>query len=254
MLLNDGDRFAGTKSDWLTIRNFAKADFGKYYVLVTGLCGEKVKSPIFTLVETDIKFSRQPEPQIICEGYPAVISGLAITSSNENIIYQWFKNGSILVDNAIYFGTNTNTLTITNPTKDAQGDYSLQASLETTGIVVNSNLAALTINTAPVITMEPEENISAIVGRPLEIEVSAESNTPGEKLKYQWYQNDKAIANATGPLYSKSAAQTEDEGTYRCEITNTCGTTKSANAAVTVTTTTISDVTDVNMNGYTQIL
>jgi hypothetical protein len=250
ILLNDDNRFAGTKSDWFSISKFAKSDEGNYYALVTGLCGEKVKSPIFTLVETDIKFSRQPEPQVICEGYPTVISGLAITSSKENIIYQWYKNGSIIVDNAIYFGTNRNALTITSPTKDAQGDYLLQASLETTGIVVNSNIAALTINTAPIITMEPEASINAITGRPLEIEIAAEANSITEKLTYQWYLNEKAIAVANSPKYSKASAQTEDAGTYRCEITNDCGTTKSTYAFVTVTTTTISDVTEVTNNGY----
>jgi hypothetical protein len=249
VLLIDDNRYAGTKSDWLTIIRFAKSDEGSYYALVTGLCGDKVKSPIYTLAEADIKISEQPVSKTICEGTDAIFTGKAITSSTEVIVYQWFKNGAALVDGASYSGTNTNTLTISKAAKDAQGDYTMQAKLNTNGSSVTSNAAKISINSAPIITQQPEAIINANTGRPLSIEVIAEGNTTSEKLIYQWYQNDKAIATATGSLYSKSSAQTEDAGTYRCEITNDCGTTKSSNVAVNVTTTT-TDVTEVSQNGY----
>ncbi len=40
---------------------------------------------------------------------------------------------------------------------------------------------------------------------------------------YQWKLNGAAIEGATGAAYSVTGVNESDEGSYTCEVTNTCG-------------------------------
>jgi len=83
----------------------------------------------------------------------------------------------------------------------------------------------------PVITVQPSaQNIR--VGQTLSLSVTAS----GPNLKYQWYKDETAIANATGATCTKTDAAITDSGSYRVALTTYRNTLLSLPVTVSVST------------------
>lgn len=72
---------------------------------------------------------------------------------------------------------------------------------------------------------------SVLVGRELKVVVSAAGSPP---LQFQWFKGNQPVEGATSPLYLKSAATVQDQGTYRVEVKNDFGTVVSQSVFVSV--------------------
>ncbi len=145
-------------------------------------------------------------------------------------------------------GVNSKHLIIYNLTKEDAGEYWAVARLKGTSVEKSSFKAKLTVKTKPeiivntsdVVVKENEQlSLEVLVAEPEEI-----------GLKYQWYKDGEAIADATDPIYLVEKAQVTDAGEYWCVITNNCGSVNSNKAVVTVSTGGTTDITEVVVNGY----
>jgi len=248
-MLRDDARISGAKSDYLTIRDLRSSDMGTYYAIVTGRCNNTAKTPLFTLIETEIKFLSDPAASLVCVGDESVeFEALATTSTGLNILYQWLRNGIVIYDGTHYSGANTSKLTVMNPTKAQEGIYSLRATVQGVGTTIVSASASLKVNLLPEIIMQPEST-TVTENAKLELEISAVGNRVDEQLMYQWYKEGNVIVGADMPIFVIENAKNDDAGKYYCLVSNDCGDTKSTEVEVKIASGT-SDITAQQQNGY----
>jgi hypothetical protein len=95
---------------------------------------------------------------------------------------------------------------------------------------LQSNVAALTVNTPPVITTQLASQTVA-VGFPINLTVVATGNPAPT---YQWRKSGSNIPNATNASYTINSATTGDAGAYTVVVTNSVSSVTSNEAVVTV--------------------
>jgi hypothetical protein len=170
----------------------------------------------------------QPQGLTATVGSTAAFSVAA--AGTAPLSYQWSLNGINLPGVAASSHTDSDV-----QASDA-GDYSV--------VVVNpygsvtSAVATLTVlNPAPVppsITTQPQSVFTSIDAS-VSFSVSANGSAP---LGFQWRFNGISIAGATVSNLTKSNAQTNDAGNYSVVVSNSAGTAVSANALLTVNSST----------------
>ncbi|MHC4687642.1 MAG: S8 family serine peptidase, partial [Planctomycetota bacterium] len=114
-----------------------------------------------------------PDSQTVCEGASVQFCATATGASS----FQWKKNGSNVP------GATSSCYTINPVTTAAAGNYSCVVSNSCGS--VESNLATLTVNTAPIITQHPQ-NVTVFEGQDAVFTVEATGTSP---LHYQWKKN-----------------------------------------------------------------
>ena len=108
------------------------------------------------------------------------------------------------------------------------GSYSVEVS-NLAGTVTSAD-AVLTVNVAPAITAQPQ-NQNVNQGSNAVFSVVA-TGTPAPS--YQWRFNSTPIPGATDSSYTVANAQPADAGSYSVEVSNVAGTVTSADAVLTV--------------------
>jgi len=169
---------------------------------------------------TPPSISVHPASVVQCSGTNVTFS---VTASGSGITYQWRKNGSNIT------GATGSTYTLNNITPADAGNYIVVVT-GTCG-AVTSNVATLTVNTPPVITVQPSST-SACVGAPASFSVTA----TGTGLTYQWRKAGSNIPGATGATYTIPSVVVGNAGNYDVVITGTCGTVTSNTVTLTVNT------------------
>ncbi len=148
------------------------------------------------------RFINQPVSRVACtgQGRSAIFS---VTTSGNNITYQWKKNGENLTDGGNISGATTRSLTITNVSVSDVAFYTVEIS-NAAGTVL-SNAAYL--NT--IIAVQPANNTACLNSPGPYVEVIAN----GLSLTYQWYSNTTnsnsggtAIPGATSAIYTPPAS------------------------------------------------
>lgn len=231
--LVDNDRISGSKSNLLTIRDLKPLDLGNdYWVVINGLCGSDTARG-FSISAPDIIITQQPENIESCEGTNVTFTVTAEPVGGTSLRYQWQKDGIPLQDNSRISGSTTNTLTISNINLSDNGTYVVIITVEPFGFSKSSVPATLTIKTKPNITQQPPATINLNTGETLTLTVEVEGTDP---LNYQWFKDGSPIDSATNPTFEKENVSTDDAGIYYCTITNECGSTKSQDITVVVTT------------------
>jgi len=252
-LLTNNDKFAGVKSNYLTIRNFRAIDEGEYYAVITGQCGTvQTKYMNMELEQLSIAFSKQPENVAECVGMDVTLEAMATTQSTKNITYRWSKGATPLTDDAKYSGTMTRRLTIRGLEAADAGAYTVTATLEGTTVSQKSAEAVVAVVLGPTITQDLED-MEVEEGEQIMLQIVAESS-PNEVLSYILYFTGENIQSGTAisgePIvWTKENAQPEDGGFYWFIVTNNCGDVESYQAEVSITSGT-TDVTDVSSAGF----
>jgi hypothetical protein len=162
----------------------------------------------------------QPSNLTICEGNSALFSVTA--SSTGTIAYQWKKNGAAIS------GATTSSFSISSAKLDDAGSYSVDVT-NACG-TTSSKSASLTVNGQTSITTQPS-NLTICEGNSALFSVTASSTGT---IAYQWKKNGAAISGATTASLSISSAKLSDAGSYSVDVTNSCGTTSSKSASLTV--------------------
>ncbi|PKL84423.1 MAG: hypothetical protein CVV22_13080, partial [Ignavibacteriae bacterium HGW-Ignavibacteriae-1] len=182
-LLANDNKFAGVRSNYLTIRNFSSKDEGEYYAIITGLCGTvQTKYMSMELEQLGIAYSEQPQNIAECVNTDVTLVAMATTQSTKKITYLWSKGTTPLTDDAKYRGTTTRSLTIKGIEAADAGAYSVTATLVGTTVSLKSAEAVVAPLLGPTITQDLED-MEVEEGEQIMIQLVAESN-PNEVLSY----------------------------------------------------------------------
>jgi len=215
-LVNIGGATAATYS----IASTVTGDAGSYDCVITNSCGSATSNAVSLTVNTAPGITTQPSPQSVCAGFGASFTVAA--SGTPAPTFQWRKN-TINIG-----GATAATYSIASTVVGDAGSYDC--------VVTNScgsatsNAVALAVNTGPSISTQPVSQ-SVSVTDPVTFTVVA-SGTPAPT--YQWRLGGVDIGGATASTYSIASASISDAGNYDVVVTNSCGSTTSDIAVLTV--------------------
>lgn len=243
--LVDNAHIAGSKSSYLTFMNVQPQHFGDYYAIVEGKCDfPSIKSEVVTLSEVAINIDG-PADVATCEAEVITLTVDASTPSNEDLSYQWQKDGEDLMDDARIIGSNTNTLTITDAMANDAGSYKCVVTTVNSNVTSESDAADVMVNVTPEITSQTDSQ-NILIESDLTLTVEA----TGDNLTYTWLLNDVEVQSGSDADYMIIAATPEAAGNYVCVVENECGSTESTPIEITVNDGGISSVNEVTKEGY----
>lgn len=218
--LSNGGTVSGVNTNVLSINGAVTADAGAYTCLVNGTCNSATSNPAVLQISQNTVINSQPAGKTMCEGESVVLS---VGVSGDNLVYQWKRNGIALTNSGNVTGTTTSNLSISNVTLNDAGDYTCTVSGNCG--TVNTNSAVLTINQGVGVTLQPVSS-TRCAGDNTGFLITAK----GSSITYQWQKDgvnlmdDSQVVGTTTQLLTISGITTANNGTYRCEITGTCGT------------------------------
>jgi len=207
-----------TPTTTVTLTNTNTLSFGTYIVQVTGVGAaappQTVNVNFVINAGPGPVINTQPSAQTVCQGGTATFS-IAATGATS---YQWQKStdGGANWNNVA--GATATTYTIVNVQITDAGLYRCVASGQCGA--TNSVGVALTVNTPPTITTQPQD-VTLCAGTNHTFSVTA----TGTALTYQWQSAPNcsgpwnAIAGATSATLNVTASTTTS---YRCIVSGTC--------------------------------
>jgi hypothetical protein len=207
----------GATSPTYTIAATIPSSAGSYNCVITGPCGTVTSNSATLVIDPLPSITTQPASLTRCEGTAANFSVAATGATG----FQWRKN-TVNIG-----GATSSSYSIASPVASDAGSYDCIVSNACGG--VTSSAATLTMETVPAITLQPTGS-SPCPGSPLSLSVAA----TGGSLNYQWRKNTISIPGANAPTYTVASAGAGDAGSYDCVISNTCGTSTSNSASVTL--------------------
>ena len=216
----NGVNIGGATASTYTIPSIVTADGATYTVTVSGTCTPPVTSSGSVLTVRELpEILANPASQTVCEGAPVTFSvNVGVTT---NPTYQWLKNGSPIS------GATNPTYAIASVTTSDAGNYSVTVN-GICGSPVTSGNAVLTVNTSPVITVQPVASQALCEGVPASFSVTA----TGTALTYQWKKNGVNIGGATASTFTIPGIVTADGATYTVTISGTCTPPVTSNGSV----------------------
>ena len=183
--------------------------------------GDSVGCSAGTCPPTCPTIATQPLSTVVCAGQRVALSLAA--SGTAPLSYQWRKNAQALQ------GATTAKLVIHPASGSDSGSYDC--------VVTNSCGSAtsipatLTVNSPPIIALQPQP-VSVCAGSAAVFTVRAPGALP---RAFQWRRNGVNISGATTNTLEILSPQVADAGAYDCVVSNSCGSTPTNPAALTVT-------------------
>ena len=214
----NGNNISGATSATLTLNNTTATDAATYDVVVSGTCAPSVTSSGAALqFFAAPAITAQPGAQSLCPGAQANFS---VTATGQGLTYQWKKDGSDLT------GATSANLDIANVSSANAGSYTVVVT-NSCGQSVTSNAVSLTLLAVPVITVQPQNQLTICTGSTASFSVTA----TGSGLSYQWRKGGTNISGATNASYSIASVIAGDAGNYDVVISGSCGSPVTSNAA-----------------------
>ncbi len=216
----DGVDLTGQNSSSLVIDPVQPDDAGVYSVLISGVCGSIESPPATLTVAAGPVILDPPDDAAVCQG-ATVVFEVGVTG-DEPLHYQWMHDGVSLP------GENGSTLVLSGVQPDDAGMYTVVVTAACG--TLTSPPASLTVRTGPTIA-EPPQSQAGCAGGTVTFSVLAEGVGA---LGYQWLHDGTAIPGATAAALTLHALGPDDAGEYGVVVTDDCGTSTSAAAALTV--------------------
>ncbi|MCX6154148.1 MAG: M6 family metalloprotease domain-containing protein [Candidatus Kapabacteria bacterium] len=246
--LTDNNKYAGTKSSLLTIKDVAITDLGNdYYAVITSLCGSNTTAKGTLTEKPSVQISLNPIDAASCEGKDAIFTADATIKGTGTVVYQWNRNNIPLTDGARISGAATKQLTVKSVQSSDIGKYNLFITINPGNIQAKTSDANLTTLKTPNYPNYVDSALTAQSGKNLSL-VCDIIDDPS--YTYQWQFKNIDIAGATTKTFTKATITSADAGLYRCIIKNTCGSDTSKNFDVSVTYYNLTLVEENSSNGY----
>jgi gliding motility-associated-like protein len=221
--LVNGVSVSGANSASLTINPTSALDVAaNYNVVVSGTCSPNATSNNVSLtLNSAPTITVQPTNQTVCLGSSVTFD---VTATGTNLSFQWRKGLVNLVNGVSISGANSASLTI-NPTSalDVAANYNVVVS-GTCLPNATSNNVSLTLNSAPIITVQPT-NQTACLGSSVTFGVTA----TGTNLSFQWRKGLVNLVNGVSISGANSASLTinptsalDVAANYNVVVSGTC--------------------------------
>ena len=175
---------------------------------------------VVTVTSSPPSIAAQPQGKTINVGTSVSFSVSA--SGTAPLAYQWYLNGSAIPN------ATAATFTIGKAQPSDAGDYAV--TVANPAGAVDSAVATLTVQYAPVITSQPQSQ-NLTVGESVTLGVAA-IGVPAPT--YRWKFKGVGIPGATSTTYTLSHFQPGDVGSYAVVVSNSLGSVTSSNAVLAV--------------------
>ena len=233
----NGVALPGQTNPTLNLNNIQPANGGAYSIIVSNLFGAVTNSATLTVAAPPVITAGpngggpdgQPQSLTVVQGQTATFSANAIGSAP--LTYQWRFGGVNIL------GATNTSITLPSVLTTQAGLYSVVIS-NPFGITTSAN-ATLTVLVPPTITAgnglggpdgQPQ-SLTVFQGQNATFSVNAVGTAP---LTYQWRFAGVNLPGATGATLTLPNVLTNQAGLYSVVISNSGGTTTSANATLTV--------------------
>lgn len=204
----------------------------QYRVIVTGTCPPAVTSNIATLTVTQSPILlSSPSNSTICAGTNTTFG---VNATGTSLAYQWQENTGSgftnITNGGVYSNATAGVLNITGATA-TMNNYQYRCFISgTCAPSVTSNPATLTVNTAPVITTQPNSTAMTVCANTGS--AACTTAATGTGLSYQWQENQGSgfnnISNGgsylilNGILVINTPPASMNGYQYQCIVSGTC--------------------------------
>lgn len=219
--LRNGAAIPGATGQIYSTDPVTLADNGaKYSVRITNAQGSTTSSEATLTVRPGPTITTQPVAQSVAVGGSA---SFTVAASGEQLQYQWLR------DEVPITGATSATYTLSGAAAADDGAV-LTALVGNPGGVVASQSVTLTVNAAPVVTVQPVSQ-TVVEGDPLVLAVGA----TGGNLQYQWRRGSTDIDGASGRTLRLPAVDaTDDNAAFSVVVRNAQGSVTSNTATLRV--------------------
>ncbi|HEY6763366.1 MAG TPA: immunoglobulin domain-containing protein, partial [Candidatus Sulfotelmatobacter sp.] len=213
-----------TSASYTTPATTPTDNSAQFQVIVSNSLGSVTSSAATLTVNASPSITTQPSNQTVAVGQTATFAVIAAGAAP--LSYQWQKNGANI-------SGATSASYITPVTTSADSGSQFKVTVSNSAGSVTSNVATLTVNTAPAIVTQPASQTVA-VGQTATFTLVAAGAPP---LSYQWQKNGANISGATSANYTTPATTSGDSGSqFKVTVTNSAGSVTSSAATLTVDT------------------
>lgn len=216
--------------DGATSNTFIPTVSGDYTVDVTVASNVTTSDVRAVSISTVPQISAQANDIIGCDSEDATFT---VTSSGDDLSYQWQLDGNDLANDSQHSGVATNSLIITNVSASNTGNYTCTIVSGTCSLT--SDEASLSLIASTEISSQPT-GMSTCTEESASFQITA----TGDELSYQWYLNSTAIvddSNISGSTTNSltiAAAAAANIGQYYCEVISACETINSTSVDLAV--------------------
>ncbi|MCX5688965.1 MAG: immunoglobulin domain-containing protein [Planctomycetota bacterium] len=215
-----GTPIANATQPSLTVTSPRATEVGAYTCTVSNACSSTTSSLAMLTLAAAPVIVTQPQPTRVCAGGTAQLS--VVASGDPLPSYQWRRNGTPI---ARAVASN---LEIQGATAQDAGSYDCIVS-NACG-AVTSDGATLTVGTLPTIVANPQS-----VSTCLELSATFTVEFSGQPAPtFQWFHDGLVVQGATSSSLTIGSLTNSDAGTYWCELTGTCGSTRTTDALLSV--------------------
>jgi alpha-tubulin suppressor-like RCC1 family protein len=234
----DGVAISGATAATYSIAATTAANAGSYSVIVTNSVGSVTSAPATLTVNpagVAPSITTQPTSQSVTAG--STITFSVVATGTSPVSYQWRKNGVTIT------GATSASLTFSSAAASDAGSYSVVVANALGSI--NSDVAVLTVNTPPTITVQPSSQ-TVVAGAPINLSVTA---TGTGTLTYQWYSSKLLytglnnyvtqtlpISGGTSANLVIASSSSSDTGSYYVVVSTTGARVTSSSVSITVNT------------------
>lgn len=205
----DGSSITGAIGASFSIPAVQPGDAGRYDVIISNVAGALISASATLTVNLAPTITTQPASINVNPGQAASFTVSATATPAPT--YQWRKDGTAIA------GATSATYTIASAQTGDAGSYTVVVT-STTG-TVTSSAAALTVNFAPTISIQPA-SVTALAGQAASLSVVALGSPP---LSYQWRKDGGTVSITSTPTLAFSNVEPGNAGVYRCVVINSVG-------------------------------
>lgn len=229
--LVDNEKFAGTKSSALSIRNVTSSDFGNdYWVELIGHCGTISSEKVAIMASPTITISSQPMSTITCKGSWANAKVKASASNSGKLSYNWYIGDNQLFDNDNVHGAHTDSLSWRVSATKTENVWCKISFMNDIATAWSDKISGTVIEAPSIKTDLEDASIQASKDYTLKIELNDATNA-----NYKWFKDGSEIAGKTTNELVITNASATDAAKYKCEAINDCGKVSSKEATIAVT-------------------